>query len=108
MLEVLGVDRVIAVDLQRPGHQSEGTSFTVPVETCVTEGLAVKYFAQVGSGGRAGGRVGGREGGREGGGRQGGTGDQGFGGGRKGVRVGRREGRKAGRQQGGCHLPGCT
>ncbi|KAM3572877.1 hypothetical protein VYU27_005124 [Nannochloropsis oceanica] len=48
MLEVLGVDRVIAVDLQRPGHQSEGTSFTVPVETCVTEGLAVKYFAQAG------------------------------------------------------------
>ena len=52
MLEVLGVDRVIAVDLQRPGHQSEGTFFNVPVETCVTEGLAVKHFAQVGREGR--------------------------------------------------------
>jgi ribose-phosphate pyrophosphokinase len=53
MLEVLGVDRVIAVDLQRPGHQSEGTFFNVPVETCVTEGLAIKFFAQVREGGKA-------------------------------------------------------
>ena len=46
MLEVLGVDRVIAVDLQRPGHQSEGTFFNVPVETCITEGLGINYFAK--------------------------------------------------------------
>jgi hypothetical protein len=67
MLEVLGVDRVIAVDLQRPGHQSEGTFFNVPVETCITEGLGINYFAEVGRhGGWRGGREG-REGGKEGG-----------------------------------------
>jgi hypothetical protein len=77
MLEVLGVDRVIAVDLQRPGHQSEGTFFNVPVETCITEGLGINYFAEVG-----------REGGREGGG-GGGGGSMGEGGGRVGREGGR-------------------
>lgn len=41
------MDRVIAVDLQRPGHPSEGTFFNVPVESCITDSLGVEYFAQL-------------------------------------------------------------
>lgn len=35
----MGVDRVISVDLQRPGHPSEGPSFNVPIESCITDSL---------------------------------------------------------------------
>lgn len=38
-MQVLGVDRVIGVDLQRPGHTSEGPSFNVPIESCITDSL---------------------------------------------------------------------
>lgn len=39
------MDRIIAVDLQRPGHPSEGTFFNVPVESCITDALGVEFFA---------------------------------------------------------------
>jgi len=35
----MGVDRVIAVDLQRPGHPEEGNVFNVPVQSCITDSL---------------------------------------------------------------------
>jgi ribose-phosphate pyrophosphokinase len=48
MLEVVGVDRVIAVDLQRPGHPTESVFFHVPVETLMTTDLGVEYYAKSG------------------------------------------------------------
>lgn len=43
--QVVGVDRVIAVDLQRPGNSTEATFFDVPVETIMTTDLGVEYFS---------------------------------------------------------------
>ena len=47
MLEVMGVDRAIAVDLQRPGQSQEACFFSakVPVETLETVMAGVEYFA---------------------------------------------------------------
>lgn len=47
MLEVMGVDRVIAVDLQRPGQGHEACFFSskVPVETVETVMAGVEYFS---------------------------------------------------------------
>lgn len=46
MLQEMGVDRVIAVDLQRPGQGQEACFFdvTVPLEVVVTMDLLVKHF----------------------------------------------------------------
>ena len=46
MLQEMGVDRVIAVDLQRPGQGHEACFFDngVPLETIVTTDMFVKYF----------------------------------------------------------------
>lgn len=38
------MDRVIAVDLQRPGHTSEGPSFNVPIESCITDSLGAWLY----------------------------------------------------------------
>jgi len=48
MLEVVGVDRVIAVDLQRPGQGHEACFFSpeIPVETIMTSEMAAKYIAK--------------------------------------------------------------
>ena len=48
MLTVLGVDRVVAVELQRPGQGGEACFFdnSVPLETIVTTNLLVKYFTE--------------------------------------------------------------
>lgn len=48
MLTVLGVDRVVAVDLQRPGQGGEACFFdnSIPLETMVTTNLLVKYFTR--------------------------------------------------------------
>mmetsp|Transcript_4342 Transcript_4342/g.7736 ORF Transcript_4342/g.7736 Transcript_4342/m.7736 type:complete len:435 (+) Transcript_4342:74-1378(+) len=48
MLEVVGVDRVIAVDLQRPGQGHEACFFSpqIPVETIMTTEMAAKYMAK--------------------------------------------------------------
>jgi len=48
MLEVVGVDRVIAVDLQRPGQGHEACFFSpmIPVETIITTEMAAKYLAK--------------------------------------------------------------
>ena len=47
MLEVMGIDRAIAVDLQRPGQSHEACFFSskVPVETLETVMAGVEYFA---------------------------------------------------------------
>jgi len=44
-MQVVGVDRVIAVDLQRPGNSTEGSFFDVPVENIMTTELGIQYFA---------------------------------------------------------------
>lgn len=46
MLQEMGVDRVIAVDLQRPGQGLESSFFdnTIPVETIITTDLFIKYL----------------------------------------------------------------
>jgi hypothetical protein len=46
MLQIMGVDRVIAVDLQRPGQGHEACFFdnTVPLESVVTTDYLVNYF----------------------------------------------------------------
>jgi ribose-phosphate pyrophosphokinase len=46
MLEEMGVDRVIAVDLQRPGQGHEACFFdnTVPLETIVTTDYMINHF----------------------------------------------------------------
>ena len=46
MLTVLGVDRVIAVDLQRPGQGGEACFFdnNVPLEAVVTTDKMIKHF----------------------------------------------------------------
>jgi hypothetical protein len=46
MLQVMGVDRVIAVDLQRPGQGHEACFFdnSVPTETVISEDYLVQYF----------------------------------------------------------------
>lgn len=48
MLEVMGVDSVIAVDLQRPGQGQEACFFdnSVPLETIVTTNLMKDYLLQ--------------------------------------------------------------
>jgi len=48
MLQVVGVDKVVSVDLQRPGQGHEACFFdsSVPVETISTEGLFVDYFSE--------------------------------------------------------------
>ena len=48
MLTVLGVDRVVAVDLQRPGQGAEACFFdnSIPLETIVTSNFLVKYFME--------------------------------------------------------------
>lgn len=47
MLEVVGVDRVISVDLQRPGQGHEACFFSsmVPVETIITVDQTAEYYA---------------------------------------------------------------
>lgn len=47
MLMVVGVDRVISVDLQRPGQSHEAcfTKTTLPAETISTNDLFIEYFA---------------------------------------------------------------
>lgn len=47
MLQVMGVDRVISVDLQRPGQGQEACFFDnfIPVETASSTNLMVDYFA---------------------------------------------------------------
>jgi len=49
MLMVIGVDKVISVDLQRPGQSHEGcfTKTTLPAETISTNDLFIEYFAGV-------------------------------------------------------------
>lgn len=46
MLQVMGVDRIISVDLQRPGQGQEACSFDnfIPVETIFSTNLMVDYF----------------------------------------------------------------
>lgn len=46
MLQVMGVDRVISVDLQRPGQGQEACFFDnfIPVETILSTNLMVDYF----------------------------------------------------------------
>lgn len=48
MLQVCGVDKVISVDLQRPGQNQEATFFpgSVPVETIDSNSLFVEYFSE--------------------------------------------------------------
>lgn len=48
MLEVMGVDSVITVDLQRPGQDQEACFFdnSVPLETLLTTNLMKDYFVQ--------------------------------------------------------------
>ena len=48
MLTVLGVDRVVAVDLQRPGQGGEACFFdnSIPLETIITTDMLVKYFTR--------------------------------------------------------------
>jgi ribose-phosphate pyrophosphokinase len=48
MLQEVGVDRVVAVDLQRPGQGQEACFFdnSVPLEVVLTKGLMIKYFAE--------------------------------------------------------------
>ena len=48
MLQVVGVDKIVSVDLQRPGQGHEACFFdsSVPVETISTEGLFVDYFSE--------------------------------------------------------------
>ena len=48
MLQVMGVDRVISVDLQRPGQGQEACFFDnfIPVETVLTTNMMVDYFAK--------------------------------------------------------------
>ena len=45
---IIGVDKVISVDLQRPGQGHEACFFDtqIPVETIMAEKVFVKYFAQ--------------------------------------------------------------
>lgn len=52
MLQEMGVDRVISVDLQRPGQGQEACFFDnhVPVETIMTTDMFVRYFADKESG----------------------------------------------------------
>jgi ribose-phosphate pyrophosphokinase len=52
MLQEMGVDRVIAVDLQRPGQGLEACFFDngVPLETIVTTDLFVDYFTKTPNG----------------------------------------------------------
>jgi len=46
MLQVMGVDRVISVDLQRPGQGQEACFFdsSIPVETVLSTHLMIDYF----------------------------------------------------------------
>ncbi|CAM9335118.1 unnamed protein product [Chrysoparadoxa australica] len=46
MLEIMGVDRVIVVDMERPGFSTESNFFStdVPVETLLTTHLFAEYF----------------------------------------------------------------
>lgn len=48
MLQEMGVDRVIAVDLQRPGQGQEACFFdnSVPLEVIITMDLLVKHFVE--------------------------------------------------------------
>ena len=48
MLAIVGVDKVVSVDLQRPGQGHEACFFdgTVPTETISTTDLFVQYFAE--------------------------------------------------------------
>ena len=48
MLQEMGVDRVIAVDLQRPGQGHEACFFdnNVPLETIITTDFMVNYFVK--------------------------------------------------------------
>lgn len=48
MLQAMGVDRVIAVDLQRPGQGHEACFFdtSIPLETIVTTSAFVNYFVE--------------------------------------------------------------
>lgn len=48
MLQVCGVDKVISVDLQRPGQNQEAAFFpsSVPVETIDSNSLFVDYFSE--------------------------------------------------------------
>lgn len=47
MLQTVGVDNVVSVDLQRPGQGHEATFFaeTIPVETINTSNIFTEYFA---------------------------------------------------------------
>lgn len=45
-VQVVGVDRVIAVELQRPGVDTESTFFEVPVQNCMTERLGIEHYAK--------------------------------------------------------------
>lgn len=46
VVQVVGVDRVIAVELQRPGVDTESTFFEVPVQNCMTERLGIEHYAK--------------------------------------------------------------
>lgn len=48
MLQAMGVDRVIAVDLQRPGQGHEACFFdtTIPLETIITTSAFIRYFIE--------------------------------------------------------------
>jgi ribose-phosphate pyrophosphokinase len=48
MLQELGVDRIISVDLQRPGQGQEACFFdnNVPVETIITTDLFIEYISK--------------------------------------------------------------